>query len=400
MGVIMSRKDFTKDQLIDALKETEGHCANAAKALGIDRTTFRDKCREMGVEHTDFGGPHRGKVEETLLRRVAKLQKEVGVLRDYESYKANPPKWTIPKRSSKSHRIDTAPYSDSHFTEVVDPGEVEWINAYNTEIGIKRTEVWADHTIRLARDYSAGTTCDGLIMPLLGDIQSGIIHDELAKTNDQAVLQGCFTAADTICAAINLFAEYYGKVFVPCVIGNHGRLTPKVSYKGAVQDNFDWLIYNLIARYFHADKRVTVHVSDAQEYDYKAYGTTYRITHGQEFRGGSGIIGSLYPTLRGNKRKRERQSVIGRPYDYLILGHFHKAVQAVDGVIMNGAIKGYDEYAYNGNMIPTPPEQVWFTTDPEHGLAISAKVRCIPSAGEAWMEAAPEDATPDWMLTK
>jgi hypothetical protein len=356
--------------------------------------------KEHVIDASDYGdGNANVGLNRELHKEISGLKKQLGIYRGINEYQATPPRWTQPRKSGKSHRIDTAPLSDVHLTEVVEPQEVEWVNAYNTDIAIKRLNIWAEHVIRLSRDYSAGTVCDGLVVPIVGDIISGIIHEELAKTNDQQILAGCFTAADAICAALNLFAEYYGKVFVPCVVGNHGRLSPKVSYKGSVQDNFDWMIYQVIARYFSNHKKITVHVSASQEYEYQIYDTKYRLTHGQEFRGGSGIIGCLYPTLRGNKRKRERQSVLGKTYSHLIIGHFHKAVPSVDGVIMNGAVKGYDEYAYNNNMIPAPPEQVWFSTDPDHGMTISAKVRCMSSKGEAWMKDAPEEATPRWMLT-
>ena len=95
----------------------------------------------------------------------------------------------------------------------------------------------------------------------------------------------------------------------------------------------------------------------------------------------------------------ERQVIARRPYNYLIIGHFHNAIPVMNGVITNGCLKGYDEYAYANDYPPNHPEQVWFSTDPKYGLTISAKVRCISSNNpEPWKADAPKDAEPDWMV--
>jgi hypothetical protein len=405
----MSKSTVSREEVVNVLKKVAGNLTRAGRILGVRRETVRNYIYNYKIVPDDFGGQSGaddqiGSAASCAPNRVLKAQydsalKELGLLKGASSAVLSPPKWVLPASHAKSRRIDCSILSDVHDSEVVDPKSIEWINCYNSSIAESRLKIWAEHTIRLSRDYSAGTICDGIVVPILGDIVSGIIHDELAKTNDQQILATVVHAADNIAAALDMFADYYGHVYVPCVVGNHGRLTPMVSFKGAVQDNFDWLVYSMIARHYAKSKNVTVTVATSPEYDFNIYKTSFRISHGHEFRGGSGIIGGIYPILRGNKRKLERQTIIGRAYTHLIIGHWHKAIPLVDGVVCNGAMKGYDEYAYNLGCAPTPPEQVFFSVDPRYGITISAKVRCICNEGEPWMKEAPEHVTPRWMIT-
>ena len=74
-----------------------------------------------------------------------------------------------------------------------------------------------------------------------------------------------------------------------------------------------------------------------------ALDTRILLTHGDQFRGGSGIAGLLSPLLLGDHRKRKRQTAMNHPYDWMIYGHWHSLVLGVRGLIGNGSLKGYDE---------------------------------------------------------
>lgn len=75
---------------------------------------------------------------------------------------------------------------------------------------------------------------------LAGDMVSGIIHDELKETNEYAITETLVYYVEQV-AVYKVTCSEYDKISIPCVVGNHGRLTPKVKYKGSVKDNFDYL---------------------------------------------------------------------------------------------------------------------------------------------------------------
>jgi hypothetical protein len=54
---------------------------------------------------------------------------------------------------------------------------------------------------------------------------------------------------------INTLADAFGRVFVPCVTGNHGRNTHKIRAKGRNFTSVDWLIYQMLEMQFAGDAR-------------------------------------------------------------------------------------------------------------------------------------------------
>jgi hypothetical protein len=78
--------------------------------------------------------------------------------------------------------------SDTHFDEVVNPDEMEGLNAYNREIAMMRLEKWTQNVIKMARHYLSGVNYDGVVLILGGDIFSGDIHEELALTNEDTMI--------------------------------------------------------------------------------------------------------------------------------------------------------------------------------------------------------------------
>ncbi len=168
------------------------------------------------------------------------------------------------------------------------------------------------------------------------------------------------------------------------VVGNHPRLSLKKRSKGGVRDNFDWLLGALLKRDFHraGDKRVTFNISESFDNQFSIYGTTYHQTHGDQFRGGTGIAAALSPMFIGDSRKREKQVAIKQPYDVMILGHWHyrSCLPTVKG---NGSIKGYDEYGVaNVFKFQEPVQSFWLTT-PEHGITMEAPIY-VEDPKEGW----------------
>jgi hypothetical protein len=133
--------------------------------------------------------------------------------------------------------------------------------------------------------------------------------------------------------------------FCPCVVGNHGRRQRKPHAKNRAQDNFDFFFYHLLAKLLSGEKGISFAISEAADQPYIVYNTRYLLTHGDQFRGGSGIAGMLSPLMIGDARKRQREQAVRRPYDYMIMGHWHQ-LGFLRGLIVNGSLKGYDEYAF------------------------------------------------------
>ena len=276
------------------------------------------------------------------------------------------PEWTRPARAkSKDSAIVTAFLSDLHFDEVVRPEQIGFVNEYNRSIAIKRLQNFFANTIRLASDHMAGLKYEGIILPLGGDIFSGSIHEELRNTNEATLIESLLYWPGPLIAGIKLLADEFGRVLIPGVVGNHGRLSHKPIAKNRPQDNFDYLLYHLLARELHGDSRIVFNISEGADLSYAVYGTRMLLTHGDQFRGGSGIAGLLSPLLLGDHRKRKRQVAINNAYDWMIMGHWHTLTLGVRGIIVNGSLKGYDEFGQIMNFDYEPAQQAFWVTQPK-----------------------------------
>ena len=313
-----------------------------------------------------------------------KAVRELGLMLKLDGQRTEPPKWTakVPK-AGKHCGTPWLLLSDLHLDEVVLPAEIGGVNAYNRKIAEQRLKATFEGTVEICRRYWSGITYDGIVCALGGDLYSGDIHDELTQTNEDTILGSILHWSDLLAAGISLLADEFGKVHVPVVVGNHGRRSRKPRAKFRARDNFDWFTGHLLARTFAKDPRVTFDVSDAADTYVKAYDRTVCVSHGDQTSGGSGIGGIWPPIMRMDARKRQRAAAIQQPHDLLVMGHWHQLTWGPSFVI-NGSLKGYDEYAYVNNFGFEPAQQALWLMTPEHGRTFTAPVLSQNRKREGW----------------
>ena len=254
--------------------------------------------------------------------------------------------------------------SDTHFDEVVKPEEIQFRNEYNREIAVKRLEAYFQKIILLTNDYVTGIDYEGIVLFLGGDIFSGDIHEELSETNEDTMLASIIFWTEQLSAGINLLAEHFNHVHIPCVVGNHGRRSRKPRHKLRVKDNFDWFLSKTLEQRFIDNDKVTFDVATGADLLVDVQDTTYLLTHGDQAKGGGGIGGIWPPLMRMVARKRQNTD-----FDYMVLGHFHQLIMAPSsGFLLNGSLKGYDEYASIGNFAFEVPQQALWINVPGKGV--------------------------------
>jgi hypothetical protein len=314
---------------------------------------------------------------------------------------ANPPRWVT---DSVSHIVNGRTASvpilclgDWHYGERVNPAEAGGyeFNAAIAEGRIRRT---IEKTVSLTRDALAGLEYPGIVCALLGDMTSGALHPELAESDEYSVFMSILRVRDLIVGAIRALADEFGRVFVPTAVGNHGRsFDRKPRAKGYTERNSDWLIYQLVAREFASDPRVTVMVPDAGETVFRVYGKTFLLSHGDMLgtKGGDGIIGALGPIMRGSMKTLRSVASLGLDIDHLIVGHWHQSIH-LPQVTVNGTIKGPDEYALKFLRAPAEdPSQTLMILHPDHGITFRQPIflkddacpdRTRQAASSRWVE--------------
>lgn len=264
--------------------------------------------------------------------------------------------------------IPTLLLSDFHWGEVVLAPEVGGVNEFNMEIARKRLQRVVEKTCDLLRNHVVGDY-PGLVVCLGGDMISGSIHDELEQTNEGTVMEQALDVFEHLQTALRSLADEFGKVHVPCVTGNHGRSNRKWQAKRRATLSYEWLVYQFLQRAFAGDDRFTWAIPDGPDVDFDLLGTRYRLTHGDTFKAGDGIIGPLGPITRGTLKRSHMAASMHQPFDYLLMGHWHSLIWG-SGQIVNGSLKGFDEFAMSLSITPEPPAQaLWLTTE-QHGRTL------------------------------
>jgi predicted phosphodiesterase len=293
------------------------------------------------------------------------------------------PEWSLGlERLSTPHApgMPITIWSDWHIGETVSRAEVNGVNEFNMKIAERRVRRLISKTIELCFDHMTNPTYPGIVVVLGGDMVSGEIHDELVDTNDEHLLPVVLEVVNWITGGLLELQQIFGRVYCPCVDGNHGRNTLKIRNKSFRYKNFDWLIYSMVEAQIRAtgipEEDISFSIPPSNEVRFDVYGHRFFVLHGHDIgvRGGDGIIGALGPIKRGTIKVGAQQAEIGRGFDTLLLGHWHQYIN-VHGVIVNPTLKGFDEFAAKSlRAVAQPPAQALFFVHPKYGITASWQV--------------------------
>ena len=271
--------------------------------------------------------------------------------------------------------------SDIHYGEAIDPEQVYNSNEYNRAICKTRVQHTFNTAVNLLKVHFAKPDYPGIVLVLAGDLISGNLHEELMDTDEVSPIVQTYEIAQIVADGVKFLADEFSQVSVYCVAGNHGRTTRKPRTKFYAQFNLDWMAYKMIGDYTKHLSNVQLWAPNSRDLNFEVAGHKYRLTHGDQFRGGDGIIGPLGPLSRGDYKKRVTASLMpGAPeaYDTMLCGHFH-TLMSLPRFIVNGSVKGYDEFAMSMNFPWEPPQQALWTVHPRHGHSWFMPVMCDPS---------------------
>lgn len=270
----------------------------------------------------------------------------------------DPPEWMMPSRGGDGRAVLIAHTSDWHAGEVVNPGEIEGMNAYNPDILRARMQRFFEAACEIGSRWMAGSTCDGVLLTLAGDLISGDIHEELMRTNALLSNAQVKLVAEIAEAGIKLMLSVYGRVHVAAVGGNHGRQTHKPTAKLAAGLSYDILVADILRERFRDEPRVTWTVATGSDVRVPLYGRTILVTHGDKMGtgGGQGFAGPVLPIIRGGNKVRLQSMSAGLGCDLVLMGHYHTSA-APPGILANGSVVGYSEFGNQIRAAVEPPKQ-------------------------------------------
>lgn len=259
--------------------------------------------------------------------------------------------------------------SDFHLGEIVDRNELHNINEFNSEIFFKRLQRIFKYFIK----YNQKFQIQECYILFLGDLFSGSHHPELMKTNEQSDVECIFMLQDFIISQLIEISQFFSKIHVHFVVGNHGRIPQgKPEYKKSSIMNYEYIFAKQIQMYFDLlqknvlkenEYKIEIAISPALFDVISVAGRKFLITHGHILSSGSkSFAGIPYYGLSMSASKldgafKELQHL---NFSDILCGHLHctsKVKTPIGNIYINGSLIGVSDFAlYNMKVIGYPEQ--------------------------------------------
>ena len=262
--------------------------------------------------------------------------------------------------------------SDLHAGEVVSSAETYGFNEYNSQIMLNRLSNLFGKMLDISQSKLIGYQFDILHIDLLGDMISGVIHDELIATGDLSIVEAILVTAVGLAYCISAVAPYFRKVHIHGVTGNHGRLTKQKQYKQAYA-NYDYLIYQLLKILLAKHDNIQFTFPKSWFLVYENNGYRVCMFHGDSIRTWAGV--PWYGIQRAIAKLSKILAKKGLIIDIWEMGHFHQDANIPDDVLINGSIIGPSEYAMKAMHSISPAMQKMYGVHKDVGITFMYRLR-------------------------
>lgn len=292
---------------------------------------------------------------ERLREELGLAHREIDAILDLSQHVNRKVPVIAASKRKASESVAVAVASDWHCEETVEARKVNGKNEYNLGVAAKRIEAFFSRVVHLTDLQRNGTDIDTLLLPILGDIITGYIHDELVESNGASPVDALLWVAPRLANGIRYLRDKGGfkRLIIPCCVGNHGRTTAKRRIKTRVENSYEWMLYHMLAREL-ADPKIEWHICPGYHQFVEVYDLTLRCHHGDAIRYAGGVGGITIPV---NKAISQWDKTIRADLD--LFGHYHQTLWGRK-FVSNGSLIGYNEFAVEIKGDYEPPQQAWF----------------------------------------
>lgn len=264
----------------------------------------------------------------------------------------------VPAGKARGVHAALALWSDLHNGEVVNREAMGGLSEFDMDIFRRRVGLYVKTFLRLIELKRTSLEIPVLHVFGDGDFISGLIHDELVRTNQVSVMEQTMMTALLMATALSQIGEHFEEVYFSGTPGNHGRNQQKVEYKEP-HVNWDYICYQWMAALLKDHEHIHFDLPKSLWQITRVVNTDFLHFHGHGIRGWAGI--PYYGINRALKELREALTIGAKTFDAVAMGHFHEPFwrQMPTGPLMiNGCWKGGDEYALGSLYKITPPIQM------------------------------------------
>ena len=291
------------------------------------------------------------------------------------------PKVFTLKRDSKNLVDETLVLvlSDSHCDEVVDLEETDGLEEFNFKVACRRAEVLTDCAIEFSQQTLAGYRFKNLVILALGDFGSFDIHNHEKRSYFGNSFKSSLAIGQLFALMYRDFSQYFEKVEIITVSGNHGRLTEKIELNHAAHENYDYLTQKIAQVYCKDLGNVEFIFPNAFSTMVDIQGHIFHVSHGHTAKSSSAAWN------RGKKFATNLGDLHGGKISYFVQGHYHTAgdiaLSPSSTLIANGAWLATDQFAYQNLLVAGDPMQMLFGVHRKWGATWRLPIK-IRSASE------------------
>jgi predicted phosphodiesterase len=278
--------------------------------------------------------------EVSKYRRAVKTENPLDLLEEAIGYLKMPAVLNLPAHTASERYKEYTQYillSDLHFEATVSSGDVGLSNSYTWGIAEQRLNKVITELVNSHR--GEGT----LIFMLGGDLLDGLIHTSL-ETANKPLGQAVADLAVILSNYIRSLSSMYDYIHVPCVSGNHERLS---DYKRSHNQGFGYayMIYKMVEALTKDLTNVGVDVNTCGYTTFSVgleEGKTVGLMHGDFMRGPTNDVKIL-------KAKEAFRQVTHQEVNHVFSGHTHVPEVRLfgnnDHWIVNGSLIGTNAYS-------------------------------------------------------
>jgi len=293
------------------------------------------------------------------------LAAENQVLKNVSLIESEPSVIPTPKKNLEGELTAVAVVSDNHAFEVVKKEEVNGLNEHNAKICDARLTKLFQKIVQLVDIERQGATIKNLVVGLIGDHMTNQMHLDQVETNDGTPMEEVLFLFEKFTGGFDYLLEHGGfdTISTVCCDGNHGRHTIKQQHANRAKHSYEWLLFQMLAKYYKDDPRVKFDIAEGQHIYSELYGRTIRWTHGDGFKYNGGVGGLTIPA-----NKAIAQWDKGVRADFTIFGHYHTSYLD-KRFLSNGASIGYGAYSLRVKAPFEPPSQSLLMVSPKYFIS-------------------------------
>jgi len=265
-------------------------------------------------------------------------------------------------------------FSDFHAFERVFPEQTAGRNIYNRSIARADGEEFFRACLKWTVIHRAGTAIPQFMLVLAGDLITNMLHLDQIETNEGTPQEEILFVLSVLSGGINFLLDNGGfeKLHVVCCDGNHGRDTEKMRIKNRAIHSHEWLVYQLLARMFSDDERISFSIAQGPQIFVPVFDKTIRVHHGDLFKFEGGVGGITIPI-----RKQINEWNKARWADLDIFGHWHTTIFD-NQFVSNGSVMGYSEFSVFKKLSYEPPQQSFVLFDKKRWITSFNRILFAP----------------------